>query len=111
MHFPTILSIAALLPVGMAGCFKGGAPFPNDHAAVIKAIRQAAHHYHKKSPLHRGEHHVKHIVQDKVLRFVLDNISSGDREIDFDAALDGFTKEYAGCHNGGDTSYTNWRYV
>ena len=43
--------------------------------------------------------------------FCVDNISGHHMSITKDGAADGFLKEYTGCHNGGDSSYTHWRFV
>lgn len=103
--------LVALVPFALAECYTGGAPFPDDHTQVIVAIQSAGTQFEVDSPLTPGEHPFEYTVGDKVLHFILDNISGEDRSIDKNEAIDGFTKEYSGCHNGGDTSYTNWRYV
>jgi hypothetical protein len=63
------------------------------------------------SPLSTGEHVYDTQVGDKCLHFVLDNKSGGPRSITTSEAMDGFSKEYRGCANGGETTYTNWRYM
>ena len=38
-------------------------------------------------------------------------ISAGDQYLDYDDCYDGLQKEINGCSMGGDSSYTNWRYM
>lgn len=107
----TILISAALASVVSAGCYSSGATFPSDHSGTVEQIENAANYFAGLSPLGPGEH-VKDIpFGGKCLHFILDNISGSDRTITSNEAEDGLLKEYAGCQYGGDTSYTNWRYV
>lgn len=108
----SLASLLALAPFAAAGCYKGGAPFPQDHAGVISAITKASSHYNQMGAVGFGEKVWQKSVGDKCLKFILENIGNEEgRTISYYEAVDGFTKEYTGCHNGGDTSYTNWRYV
>lgn len=113
MHLPitTALTTVTLLNLASAGCYTGGQSWPNDHAGTISVIQAAASNYESQGQLSNGEHHYDTIVDGVCLHFVLDNISGADRSIPASEAIDGFTKEYRGCEFGGDTSYTNWRYV
>ncbi|KAJ7649435.1 hypothetical protein DFH06DRAFT_1331801 [Mycena polygramma] len=45
------------------------------------------------------------------VKFILQNISPFPRTIYEAEAYDGFSKEHTGCTHGGDSSYTNWRFV
>ncbi|KAK4505316.1 hypothetical protein PRZ48_003279 [Zasmidium cellare] len=114
MHISTTTAALisfTLLKLASAGCYSGGQSWPSDHAGTVSAIQAAASDYEKKSPLSKGEHHYTTEVGGVCLHFVLDNISGQDRSIGATEATDGFTKEYRGCDYGGDSSYTNWRYV
>lgn len=104
-------SLMAFIPVVLGGCYSGGAPFPDDHTETIIAIQAAGAQFQTDSPLSTGEHVFNYKVGDKILHFVLDNVSGDERSITMAEAMDGFTKEYHGCEHGGDTTYTNWRYV
>ncbi|KAF5013554.1 hypothetical protein FDECE_453 [Fusarium decemcellulare] len=104
-------SLMAFVPVVLGKCYDSGAPFPDDHTNTIVAIQSAAYQFEHDSPLSPGEHVFDYKVDDKMLHFVLDNISGSLLRIGKSEAIDGFTKEYSGCKHGGDTSYTNWRYV
>ncbi|KAG0143304.1 hypothetical protein CROQUDRAFT_49017 [Cronartium quercuum f. sp. fusiforme G11] len=42
--------------------------------------------------------------------FVLQHVKNGQRVIDANECMDGMNKEITGCNQGGDTTYTNWRY-
>ncbi|KAI9148790.1 glycoside hydrolase family 43 protein [Paramyrothecium foliicola] len=114
MQFSTttfaLLSLIAS-PLVSAGCYNGGAPWPNDHAGTIVAIENAAGIMERSGNLPPGEHPYDQKVGDKCIHFILDNISGSPRSISKSEAIDGWAKEYRGCANGGDTSYTNWRYV
>lgn len=107
----TALMSFSLLKLVSAGCYSSGQSWPSGHASTVSTIKAAASDYEKKSPLSKGEHHYSAEVGGICLHFVLDNISGADRSIGASEAIDGFTKEYRGCDYGGDTSYTNWRYV
>lgn len=111
MRFTGTMAFLSIFSLASAGCYSGGAPWPDDHAATVHAIQSVSDQMAAMSPLDPGEHVINIGVQDKCLHFILDNISGSPRSISSNEALDGFTKEYTGCHNGGDTSYTNWRYV
>lgn len=106
-----LLPFFGLLSLASATCYTSGAPWPSDHAGTDDAIQKAADHFASLSPLPVGEAVYDIGVGDKCLHFILDNISGQPRSIDANEAKDGFLKEYRGCENGGDTSYTNWRYV
>ncbi|ROW00325.1 hypothetical protein VMCG_07237 [Cytospora schulzeri] len=43
--------------------------------------------------------------------FQVSKISSGDQYLDYGDCVDGLQKEINGCGNGGDSSYTDWRYM
>lgn len=113
MQFPT-LTAAALIPllgIASAGCYTSGATWPSDHAAVVSALQTVSDHFANAGSLSTGEHVYDINAGGKCIHFVLDNISGTTRYISSNEALDGFTKEYTGCDHGGDTSYTNWRYM
>ncbi|KAJ6630352.1 hypothetical protein B0H10DRAFT_2427986 [Mycena sp. CBHHK59/15] len=90
MHFFTVLTaiLVASASSAYAKCDSGGKAWTSDAESVI---RRAAEHFNGA--------------------FVLQNISGNDRSIFMAEAYSGFIKEYTGCTYGGDTSYTNWRYV
>lgn len=108
----SLAGLAGLVPFATADCYTSGAPFPQDHAGVISAITGAAGHYNQMGAIGFGEKLWQKSVGDKCLKFILENIGNeAGRTISYYEAVDGFTKEYTGCHNGGESRYTNWRYV
>lgn len=107
----TLAFVSTLVSLASAGCYNGGADWPSDHASTLAAIQAASYEFELDSPLSKGEHIYDTQVGNKCLHFVLDNKSGDSRSIKAAEASDGFSKEYRGCANGGDTTYTNWRYV
>ena len=101
----TFIALAA------ATCYDSGAPWPDDHAGMVHQIQLTAKHFAKQGRLSKGEHAHNVNYDGKCLHFVLDNISGSPRSITRRDAADGFLKEYTGCENGGDSSYTHWRFV
>ncbi|KAI0435727.1 hypothetical protein F4803DRAFT_573973 [Xylaria telfairii] len=51
------------------------------------------------------------IDTNKRVNFQVSKISAGDRFLNAADCQDGLTKEINGCGQGGDSSYTNWRYI
>ena len=106
-----LATLAFLTSLAAAKCYKTGVPWPGNHAGTVQEIQGAAQHFASLSPLPRGEHYYDVSYGGKCLHFVLDNISGKERSIPKTEAEDGFLKEYRGCSKGGDSRYTNWRYV
>lgn len=112
MKLTTSAALSVLLATcANAACYPKGAPWPSKHAGTVEHIQHAAHFFATLSPLAIGEHEHNIPFDGKCLHFILDNISDKARSITANEAADGFFKEYRGCAHGGDTSYTNWRYV
>lgn len=99
-------------------------PWPSDHAGMLNAIQAASNvrspplptkrpsitnvhvlpcpqEMQSLSPLEVGEHQYTAHVDDKCIKFILDNISGAPRDISATEASNGFGKEYRGCANGG----------
>jgi hypothetical protein len=45
------------------------------------------------------------------VNFYIEKLSGDDRFLSQSECYDGLQKEIGGCDNGGDSSYTNWRYM
>lgn len=109
MNTFTIISTALLCAsTTLAGCYSGGQAWPVDGAF---AVQDAAESY-AGGTWPAGVEEVYQVPIDGIcVKFILENISGALRGITYDEAFSGFNKEYQGCSYGGDTSYTNWRYV
>jgi hypothetical protein len=107
----TIILYGLLLTgTASAGCYSGGQPWNTQWASC--ALQAAASHFGGTTVPPNVEQVFEVLIPDYTcVKFILENISSDSRSIGEAEALDGFTKEYTGCQYGGDTSYTNWRYV
>ena len=107
----SILVPFTFIGLAAATCYRSGAPWPDNHVGMVHQIQLVAKYFAKQGQLSRDEHLREVNYDGKCLHFILENISGSPRSITRREAEDGFLKEYRGCENGGDSSYTNWRFV
>lgn len=96
------------------GCYTSGASWGSAKAFALQEATAAcnsalgARTYTSGSPVMSACYNID---ANKKVNFQVSKISSGDRYLDYDDCNDGLQKEINGCGQGGDSSYTNWRYM
>jgi hypothetical protein len=105
-------SIATLLLVANvhAGCFNGGESWSSVDGAR-NAARTACDN--SLSGDYAGNAHRTYCVNGngQKLEFTVHRTQDSSRNLPWSECYDGLQKEITGCTNGGDTTYTNWRYM
>ncbi|KAF2417712.1 hypothetical protein EJ08DRAFT_666377 [Tothia fuscella] len=104
---------STLNPVSAQGCYSGGERWANDRAYALQQA-QAFCNDVGRGNYYAGESRPKcyNLSSNKKVNFVLSLLSTvPGRYIDAPECYDGMIKEINGCDNGGDTTYTNWRYI
>ncbi|KAF2658847.1 hypothetical protein K491DRAFT_713100 [Lophiostoma macrostomum CBS 122681] len=93
-----------------AGCYSGGEDWGNKQVALNAADTACRNNFQGDF----GGNSNRHVCingNGKKLEFTIYRLGGTNRALFWDECYDGLQKEINGCDHGGDSSYTNWRYV
>ncbi|ORY61245.1 uncharacterized protein BCR38DRAFT_487005 [Pseudomassariella vexata] len=132
MQFTTLVNLALAATTAMAlpsvpsapsevarniekrGCYTSGASWGSSKDFALQMAGSACNSalgqrtYVSASPVIAACYNID---TNKKVNFQVSKISSGDKFLSFADCYDGLQKEINGCGQGGDSSYTNWRYI
>lgn len=132
MQFTTVINLALVFTATMAlpsaptvqreearniekrGCYTSGASWGGGKDLALKYADTACQailgqrNYVNDAPVAAACYNLDSNLK---ANFQVSKISTGDRFLDHDDCYDGLQKEINGCGQGGDSSYTDWRYM
>ncbi|ETS76572.1 hypothetical protein PFICI_11959 [Pestalotiopsis fici W106-1] len=96
------------------GCYSGGEPWGDskDYAFQLAAgACNSAMGQRTYTALSSSTSTCYDLGNNRHVNFNIFKLTGDDRFLGYDECYDGLQKEINGCGYGGDSSYTNWRYI